>query len=82
MTIDNIWVEHRCACSGAPNIHNTTITNSRIRDTFADGVNMTNGSTDNHVINDEARSTGDDSFALFAATDQPAAPVRTTCSRT
>jgi hypothetical protein len=52
------------------NVHNVTISNSRIRDTFADGINLTNGSTDNHVTNVEARSTGDDSFALFAATDQ------------
>ena len=39
----------------------------RIRDTFADGINLTNGSQNNLVSNDEARATGDDSFALFAA---------------
>ena len=30
---------------------------------------MTNGSTDNHVVNNDARATGDDSFALFSAID-------------
>ena len=30
---------------------------------------MTNGSTGNLVSNNEARSTGDDSFALFSAID-------------
>ncbi|GAA4604233.1 CARDB domain-containing protein [Actinoallomurus liliacearum] len=68
-TIDNIWVEHMVCMYWGNNTDHMTITNARIRDTFADGVNMTNGSSDNLVSNDEARSTGDDSFALFAATD-------------
>ncbi|MEC3978408.1 discoidin domain-containing protein [Amycolatopsis sp. H20-H5] len=69
MTIDNIWTEHMVCMYWGANTDNVTISNSRIRDTFADGVNMTNGSTDNHVTNNEARSTGDDSFALFSAID-------------
>ena len=68
-TIDDIWVEHMVCMYWGNNTDHMTITNSRIRDTFADGVNMTNGSSDNLVSNNEARSTGDDSFALFAATD-------------
>jgi hypothetical protein len=70
LTIDNVWVEHMICMFWGTNVHNVTITNTRIRDTFADGINLTNGSTNNHVSNVEARSTGDDSFALFAATDQ------------
>ncbi|MEV5716586.1 CARDB domain-containing protein [Amycolatopsis mediterranei] len=69
LTIDDIWVEHQVVMVWGTNVDDTTIKNSRIRDTFADGVNLTNGSTGNHVVNNEARSTGDDSFALFAATD-------------
>ncbi len=69
LTIDDIWVEHQVVMVWGTNVDDTTIKNSRIRDTFADGVNLTNGSTGNHVTNNEARSTGDDSFALFAATD-------------
>ncbi len=69
LTIDNIWVEHMICMFWASNMDNSTVTNSRIRDTFADGINMTNGSSGNRVANIEARSTGDDSFALFAATD-------------
>ncbi|MFI0228322.1 discoidin domain-containing protein [Streptomyces sp. NPDC017086] len=69
MTIDNIWNEHTVCLYWGANTDNITIKNSRIRDTFADGVNMTNGSTDNHVVNNEARATGDDSFALFSAID-------------
>ncbi len=69
ITIDNVWVEHMVCLYWGANTDNMTIKNSRIRDTFADGVNMTNGSTDNHVVNNDARATGDDSFALFSAID-------------
>ncbi|MEU8271498.1 discoidin domain-containing protein [Sphaerisporangium sp. NPDC049002] len=69
MVIDNIWVEHMVCMYWGANTDFITIKNSRIRDTFADGINMTNGSTDNLVSNNEARSTGDDSFALFSAID-------------
>ncbi|WP_405578820.1 discoidin domain-containing protein [Streptomyces sp. NBC_01190] len=69
LTIDNLWIEHTICGVWATNVDNSTITNLRIRDTFADGVNLTNGSSGNLVSNDEARTTGDDSFALFPATD-------------
>jgi hypothetical protein len=69
ITIDNVWNEHTVCLYWGANTDSITISNSRIRDTFADGVNMTNGSTDNHLDNIEARATGDDSFALFSAID-------------
>jgi hypothetical protein len=68
-TIDNIWVEHTVCMYWGVNTDNMVVKNSRIRDTFADGINMTNGSSGNLVDNNDARATGDDSFALFAATD-------------
>jgi hypothetical protein len=69
LTIDNLWIEHTICAVWATNVDNSTVTNLRIRDTWADGVNLTNGSSGNLVSNDEARSTGDDSFALFPAID-------------
>ncbi|RZU49248.1 CARDB protein [Krasilnikovia cinnamomea] len=69
ITIDNIWAEHVVCLYWGANTDRMTLSNSRIRNTFADGLNMTNGSTDNHVVNIEARATGDDSFALFSAID-------------
>ncbi|MWV45990.1 glycosyl hydrolase [Paenibacillus sp. HJL G12] len=69
MTIDNIWVEHQVCMYWGANTDYMTIKNSRIRNLFADGINMTNGSTNNLVTNIEARATGDDSFALFSAID-------------
>jgi hypothetical protein len=69
ITIDNIWAEHVVCLYWGANTDNMVIKNSRIRDTFADGINMTNGSTGNLVDNNESRATGDDSFALFSAID-------------
>ncbi|WP_406324321.1 discoidin domain-containing protein [Streptomyces sp. NBC_01637] len=69
IVIDNIWNEHMVCLYWGANTDSITIKNSRIRNLFADGINMTNGSTDNLVTNNEARATGDDSFALFSAID-------------
>jgi hypothetical protein len=68
-TIENIWVEHMVCLYWGANTDNMTLRNNRIRDTFADGINMTNGSSGNLVSNNESRATGDDSFALFNAQD-------------
>ncbi|MEU4193009.1 discoidin domain-containing protein [Kribbella sp. NPDC026611] len=76
MTIDSIWAEHQMCLYWGANTDNSVIRNSRIRDTFADGINMTNGSAGNTVSNNDARSTGDDSFALFNATDNGGGEVR------
>jgi hypothetical protein len=69
IVIDDVWAEHQVCLYWGANTDNVTIRNSRIRNLFADGVNMTNGSTDNLVTNNDARATGDDSFALFSAID-------------
>jgi hypothetical protein len=45
------------------------ILNSRFRNTYADAVNMTNDSTGALISNNDARSNGDDAFALFSAID-------------
>jgi hypothetical protein len=69
LTISNIWVEHMIVAVWGTHVSGLNISNLRIRDTFADGINLNNGSQNNTVTNTEARSTGDDSFALFAAQD-------------
>lgn len=68
-TIENIWAEHMVCLYWGANTDGMTLRNNRIRDTFADGINMTNGSSGNLVSNNESRATGDDSFALFNAQD-------------
>jgi hypothetical protein len=69
MTIDNIWNEHMVCLYWGLNTDSMTIRNSRIRNMFADAINMTNGSSNNLVTNNESRASGDDSFALFNAQD-------------
>ena len=69
MTVDDIWTEHQVVLYWGTNSDDSTITNSRIRNMFADGINMTNGSSGNRVSNVESRASGDDSFALFNAID-------------
>ncbi|GAA1692342.1 hypothetical protein GCM10009830_45180 [Glycomyces endophyticus] len=69
MTIDNTWTEHQVCMFWGSNMDNIEITDSRARNLFADAINMTNGSSGNLVQNVESRASGDDSFALFAATD-------------
>ncbi|MFF9143686.1 discoidin domain-containing protein [Streptomyces sp. NPDC014861] len=76
VVIDDIWNEHMVCLYWGANTDRVTIKNSRIRNMFADGVNMTNGSTDNHVVNNDARATGDDSFALFSAIDAGGADMK------
>jgi hypothetical protein len=69
ITVDNVWIEHQVCAIWGTHVTGLTATNMRIRDTYADGINLTNGSQNNLLSNDEARSTGDDSFVLFAAQD-------------
>ncbi|HEY0638599.1 MAG TPA: discoidin domain-containing protein, partial [Pseudonocardiaceae bacterium] len=76
MLIENIWNEHMVCLYWGANTDNTTIRNSRIRNMFADAINMTNGSAGNLVSNNESRASGDDSFALFNATDSGGGEVR------
>ncbi len=69
ITVENIWAEHMVCLYWGADTDEMTLKDNRIRNTFADGINMTNGSADNLVANTETRATGDDSFALFSATD-------------
>lgn len=69
VTIDNVWIEHFvCMYWGVGSSYNT-FKNCRIMNTFADGINMTNGSSYNLIDNCDARGNGDDAFALFSAVD-------------
>lgn len=69
ITIDHVWVEHFTCLYWGVNASHNTFTNCRMKNTLADGINMTNGSNYNVISNCYARGTGDDSFALFSAAD-------------
>jgi hypothetical protein len=69
LTIDNVWVEHTVCAYWGVHVAGLKILNSRFRNTYADAVNMTNDSTGALISNNDARSNGDDAFALFSAID-------------
>ncbi len=69
LTIDNTWVEHTIVSYWGVHSSGLRYTNGRIRNTFADGINMTSDSTGALVSNVDARGNGDDAFALFSAID-------------
>ena len=69
VTVDNVWVEHFVCLYWGVNSSYNTFKNCRIKNTFADGINMTNGSSYNVITNCYARGCGDDAFALFSAVD-------------
>lgn len=69
VTIENIWAEHFICLYWGVNSSYNTFKDNRIKNVFADGINMTNGSSYNIIDNNYARGTGDDSFALFSAID-------------
>ncbi|RZQ64826.1 CARDB domain-containing protein [Amycolatopsis suaedae] len=75
--INNVWIEHANVgawvgrdYSNIPELWGPAdgleFNNVRIRNTYADGVNFTNGSRNSKVFNSSFRNTGDDSLAVWA----------------
>jgi Alpha-1,3-glucanase catalytic domain D1/Alpha-1,3-glucanase catalytic domain D2 len=74
--LENVWIEHqKCGWwvglgdSGAastPLTDGLVIHGARIRDTFADGVNLCNGTSNSVVEQSHFRNTGDDSIATWS----------------
>ncbi len=73
--LSNLWIEHTVAGIWVGNdpdnqkngpTQNLHIHDVRIRDTFADGVNLDNGTSDSLVENSSMRSTGDDAATVWA----------------
>ncbi|WP_431037500.1 glycosyl hydrolase family 28-related protein [Streptomyces sp. P6-2-1] len=76
--ISNVWIEHANVgvwvgrdYSNIPDLWNPAdglqFTGMRIRDTYADGINFTNGTSNSSVTNSSFRTTGDDSLAVWAS---------------
>src|SRR5207253_11519753 len=59
--IDNVWVEHTFSGLKLNQNSNTDrIANSRVRNTFADGIDFYGSTSNSLITNSTARSTGDD----------------------
>jgi hypothetical protein len=64
---DNIWVEHDfIGINTNLNSSAVKIINSRVRDTFADGIDFYGSTSDSIIRHSTARSTGDDGFAMWS----------------
>ncbi|WP_327010023.1 discoidin domain-containing protein [Dactylosporangium sp. NBC_01737] len=75
--ISNVWIEHVNVGAWVGRDYSDTpaywnpgdgleFTGMRIRDTFADGINFSNGTKNSRVFNSSFRTTGDDSLAIWA----------------
>jgi len=67
-TITGIWIEHTKVGMWIENSNNLKITDCRMRNTMADGINFCVGMAGSTIENCTARGTGDDCFAIWPTT--------------
>jgi Pectate lyase superfamily protein/F5/8 type C domain len=67
-TISNVWIQHtKVGMWLTGPFSNLKISNVRIQDITADGINLNDGVTDSSVTNAYIRNTGDDGLALWSS---------------
>jgi hypothetical protein len=67
-TISRIWIEHTKVGMWIENSQNLKITDCRMRNTMADGINFCVGMSHSTIDNCTTRGTGDDCFAIWPTT--------------
>jgi hypothetical protein len=74
--VARVWIEHfKCGWwvgNSGTTTNNLLVTGCRIRDTYADGINFCNGSSNSTVTNSNLRNTGDDALASWSPTSNGA----------
>ncbi len=65
VTIQNIWMEHMKVGIWTGNNDRMVVQGCRIRNTYADGINLSTGTNDAVVRNNNVRNTGDDCIASW-----------------
>ncbi|MEK8169380.1 right-handed parallel beta-helix repeat-containing protein [Streptomyces sp. M19] len=66
-TIQNVWIEHTKVGLWIDGpTQGLQVAGVRVRDTFADGVNLHQGTTGTEVSDSSIRNTGDDALAMFS----------------
>lgn len=68
LILQNIWVEHYKVGAWTYNISGVHMVGCRIRNTFADGINLCKASCNSMVEQCSFRGTGDDSVAMWSQT--------------
>jgi hypothetical protein len=66
-TVERVWIEHTGSGMWIGPTTHAVVQDSRFRDTYADGVNVNDGSSDVTIANNSFRNTGDDSIASYAS---------------
>jgi hypothetical protein len=74
--IDNIWMEHFTTGpwigqGNSPQVNGLVIDGCRIRDLYADGVNLNTGTSNTTVQQCAVRNVGDDAFASWSSASTP-----------
>jgi hypothetical protein len=74
--IQNVWFEHFTTgpwigVQGSTAVSGLVVQGCRLRDLFADGINLSNGTSNSVVEQCHARNTGDDAFASWAIGTSP-----------
>jgi hypothetical protein len=69
MTVQNIWMEHLKVGVWVYAMEGLLVSGCRIRNTYADGINLCGGSSFNVIEQTAIRNTGDDSIALWSRAD-------------
>lgn len=63
--IQNVWMEHWKVGVWADVVKGIHMLGCRIRNTFADGINLCAGTSDSVITQNHIRNTGDDGIAMF-----------------
>lgn len=63
--LQNVWIEHYKVGLWADVVNGISIMGCRIRNTYADGINLCAGTSYSMVTQNDLRNTGDDGIAMF-----------------
>jgi hypothetical protein len=66
-TVQRVWIEHTGTGMWVGATSHSVVQDSRFRDTYADGVNVNDGSSYVTIQNNSFRGTGDDSIASYSS---------------
>ncbi len=65
VTVQNIWIEHTKVGIWSANTDRLVVQGCRIRNTYADGINLCSKTNDSTIRNNSLRNTGDDAIAIW-----------------
>lgn len=73
-TVEHVWITHVHGGFWMSGCNHGLIRHCRVRQTYADGINLNRGSSDNVIENNHVRGTGDDGIALLSEKERTPNP--------